>query len=179
MLLNKKGDPIVLDNYRPIALMNNLLKLWTAIIKDSGSNYAEQNHAILTEEQNAFRLSRSIHDALPSIIMMKKDAKMCDNDIYRMYVNFVGAFNVDDHRIMLKHMRQLGMPSTLIDTCERLYGVSTTNYTTPYAPIPYLLSTPRSPTNSSGSNSTSPSHSQNEQPQSSLTHSPLPSQMVG
>jgi hypothetical protein len=26
-LLHKKGDPTLLDNYRPIALMNNLLKL--------------------------------------------------------------------------------------------------------------------------------------------------------
>jgi hypothetical protein len=33
--------PTLLDNYRPIALMNNLLKLWTALIKDAGSKYAE------------------------------------------------------------------------------------------------------------------------------------------
>jgi hypothetical protein len=31
-LLHKKGDPTLLDSYRPIALMNNLLKLWTALI---------------------------------------------------------------------------------------------------------------------------------------------------
>jgi hypothetical protein len=39
-LLHKKGDPILFDNYRPIAFMNNLLKLWTALIKDAGSKYA-------------------------------------------------------------------------------------------------------------------------------------------
>jgi hypothetical protein len=39
-LLHKKGDPTLLDNYRPIALMNHLLKLWTAQIKDAGSQYA-------------------------------------------------------------------------------------------------------------------------------------------
>jgi hypothetical protein len=34
-LLHKKSDPTFLDNYRPIALMNNLLKLGTALIKDA------------------------------------------------------------------------------------------------------------------------------------------------
>jgi hypothetical protein len=36
----QEGDPNLLDNYRPIAIMNNLLKLWTALIKDAGSKYA-------------------------------------------------------------------------------------------------------------------------------------------
>jgi hypothetical protein len=31
-LLHKKGDPTLLDIYRPIALMNNLLKLWIALL---------------------------------------------------------------------------------------------------------------------------------------------------
>jgi hypothetical protein len=39
-LLYKKGDHTLLDNYRPIALMNNLLRLWTALIKAAGSNNA-------------------------------------------------------------------------------------------------------------------------------------------
>ena len=35
---------------------------------------------------------------------------------------------------MFKHMRQLGIPSTFVDTCEQLYGVSSTYYITPYGP---------------------------------------------
>jgi hypothetical protein len=45
-LLHKIGDPTLLHNCRPIVLMNNLLKLWTALIKDAGSKYAEP-HGIL------------------------------------------------------------------------------------------------------------------------------------
>jgi hypothetical protein len=40
--------------------------------------------------------------------------------------------------MMFKHMHQLGMPSTFVDTCEHLYGVSTTDYITPYGPIPSI-----------------------------------------
>jgi hypothetical protein len=55
-----------------------------------------------------------------------------------MYADFKGAFNATDHRIKFKHMRQLGMPSIFVDTCEHLYGVSTTDYITPYGPTPSI-----------------------------------------
>jgi hypothetical protein len=55
-----------------------------------------------------------------------------------MYADFKGAFNAADHRIMSKHMRQLGMPPTFVDTCEHLYGVSTTDNITPHGPTPSI-----------------------------------------
>jgi hypothetical protein len=51
---------------------------------------------------------------------------------------FKGAFNAADHRIMFKHMRQLGMPPTFVDTCEHLHGVSSTEHITPYGPTPSI-----------------------------------------
>jgi hypothetical protein len=38
-------------------------KLWTALIKDAGSKYAE-THGILSDQLDGFRKHRSIHDAL-------------------------------------------------------------------------------------------------------------------
>jgi hypothetical protein len=92
--------------------MNNLLKLRTALIKDAGSKYAE-THGILSDKHDGFRKHRSIHDALSSIIMMMDDAKLYHKDFYVMYADFKGALNAADHRIMFKHMRQLGMPPPL------------------------------------------------------------------
>jgi hypothetical protein len=117
--------------------MNNLLKLWTALIKDAGSNYAE-THGILSDQQDGFRKHCSIHDALSSIIMTMEDAKLYHKDFFVMYAGFKGAVNAADHRIMFKHMRQLGMPPTFVDTCEHLYGVSSTEYMTPYGPTPSI-----------------------------------------
>jgi hypothetical protein len=51
-----------------------------------------------------------------------------------MYADFKGAFNAADHRIMFKHMRQLGMPPSVVDTCAHLYNASSTEYITPYGP---------------------------------------------
>jgi hypothetical protein len=137
LLTAQKGNPTLLDNYRPIALMNNLLKLWTSLIKDAGSEYVE-THGILSDPQDGFRLQRSIYDAMASIIIMIEDAKIYNEDIYIMYADFKGALNAADHRIMFKHMRQLGMPPTFVDTCEHLDGVFTTDYITPYGSTPSI-----------------------------------------
>jgi hypothetical protein len=71
--------------------------------------------------------------------MMMEDAKIYNKDIYVMYADFKRAFNAADHRIMFKHMRQLGMPSNFVDTCEQLYGVSTTDCITPYGSTPSIV----------------------------------------
>jgi hypothetical protein len=117
--------------------VNNLLKLWTALIKDAGSRYVE-THGILSDQQDGFHHQGSIHDALASFMMMVEGAKILNKDNYVMYADFKGAFNAADNRIMFKHMRQLGMPSTFVHICEQLYGVSTTYYTTPYGSNPRI-----------------------------------------
>jgi hypothetical protein len=48
LLTTQKDYPTLLDNYRPIALMNNLLELLTSLIEDAGSKYAK-THGILSE----------------------------------------------------------------------------------------------------------------------------------
>jgi hypothetical protein len=130
---SQKGQPTITDNYIPIALMNNLLKLWTALTKDAGSAHAEA-HGILSDQHDGFRHLRSIHEALASLIMMMEDVNIFNKDIYFMYADFKGAFIGADHKRMFKHMRELDMPPLyFVDTCERLYGVSTTDYITPHA----------------------------------------------
>jgi hypothetical protein len=49
-----------------------------------------------------------------------------------------GAFKAAEYRIMFKQMRKPDMPPSVVDTCEQLNGVSTTNYLTPYGPTPSI-----------------------------------------
>jgi hypothetical protein len=70
--------------------------------------------------------------------MMMEDESICNKYIYIMYADFKGAFNAAGHRIMFNHMPQLGMPFTVVDTCEQLYGVPTADFITPYGSIPFL-----------------------------------------
>jgi hypothetical protein len=114
----------------------NLLKLWTALIKDACSKFAE-THGIPSEQQDGFHLQRSIHDALASIITMMEDAKIEHKDIYIIYADLKGVFNAAHHRIMFKHMRQLGMPPTFIDDANKYMAFPPPTRSPPTAP-PHL-----------------------------------------
>ena len=128
-----KPDPTNPDFYRPIALMNTVLKLWTGTLHRMGSTHAEAL-GILRVCQDGFRHGRKIYDNLSTHIAMLEDAKVNRRNIYSSYLDFRGAFNGSDHRLMFKFMRQMGMPQSYVSCCEQLYEVSQTYYVTPYGP---------------------------------------------
>jgi hypothetical protein len=125
----EKNDPHNIANYRPIALTNGILKLWTSILTNIGLPWAEAQR-ILSDTEDGFRRHRKIYDSLSTHIMMSKDAKMSKKHIYTAYSDFKGAFGGMDHRILFKTTRDLGFPKCYINTCEQLYKVSGTYYMT-------------------------------------------------
>ena len=71
---NKK-DPQNIAYYRPIAIINVILKLWTSILTNIGSPWAEAQ-GILRDVADGFRRHRKIYDSLLTHIMMYEYAKM-------------------------------------------------------------------------------------------------------
>ena len=99
--LNKK-DPHNIALYRPIALMNGILKLWTSILTNIGSPWAEAQ-GILIDTADGIRRHIKIHDSLSTHIMMYENAK---KHVYTAYSDFKGGFGGMDHRILFKTMRE-------------------------------------------------------------------------
>jgi hypothetical protein len=71
---NKKY-PHNIAYYRPIALMNGILKLWTSILTNIRSPWTEA-HGILSDTLDGFRRHRKIYDSLSTHIIMHEDAKI-------------------------------------------------------------------------------------------------------
>ena len=88
--------------------MNDILKLWTFILINIGSLWAEAQ-GILSDIADGFRRHLKIHDSLFTHIRMYEDAKMTKN-IYIAYSDFKGAFGGMDHIILFKTMKELGIP---------------------------------------------------------------------
>ena len=132
-LLFKHGKPDSMDPacYRPIALMNCILKLWTGTIQNALSAYAESK-GIIRDSQDGFRALRKIYDSLTTHISMLEDAKIHGKDIYTCYIDFKSAFNGTDHRLLFQFMKDLGIPEKYIGICKQIYGNSKTAYATPY-----------------------------------------------
>jgi len=133
---NKK-DPHYIAYYRPISLMNDILRLWISILASIGSPWAEAQE-ILSDIVDGFRRHRKIYDSLSTHIMMYEDVKMSRKHIYMAYSDFKGAFGGMNHRIRFHSMRGLGFRKCYIHTCEQFYKLSGTYYMTPRENIPTI-----------------------------------------
>ena len=132
-LLYKKEDPYDVKNYRPIGLLNTVYKLWTATIAYSIYNYAEK-YNILSKANAGFRQLTATTDKITLIQMMLEDARLFQNDIFLLLVDFSNAFNTVDHDKLLVILYHLGIPKDAIEVVKDLYTDVTTSIKTVYGP---------------------------------------------
>ncbi len=76
-----KTDPHNPSNYRPIARMNCILKLWTSILTILGTKTAE-SEGVFSDTADGFRPHRNIYGSLTTHITMYEDAKLSQQSIY-------------------------------------------------------------------------------------------------
>ena len=120
ILLYKKDDPLMLENYRPICLANTIAKLWTSLLADCIATYAD-HFDILSYSQEGFRSRRNTVRQLQLVQNIITDAKLTQQDLYVMYVDFSSAFNTIDHDKLLIIMNHLGFPDDCIHVIRDLY----------------------------------------------------------
>ena len=70
-----KSDPRSPSTYKPIALMNCILKLWTSVLASIGTQTAELE-GIFGDTADGFRSHINVYDSLSTHIMMYEDAKI-------------------------------------------------------------------------------------------------------
>jgi hypothetical protein len=113
---NKK-DPNNPANYRPIALMNCILKLWTSTLTIIGTQSADSGGRFI-DTTDGFRSHRNIYDSISTHITMYEDAKLSQKNIYAAYSDFKGAFGGMDRRILFQIMKEYGFQDSYINTCK-------------------------------------------------------------
>ena len=130
VLLYKKGSPLDIKNYRPIALANTMTKLYTGLLTDCMTDFAENND-ILSSSQEGFRRGKGTARQLLMMQNVLSDAQLFGEDIYLMYVDFSSACNTIDHDKLLLIMRGLGFPEDCIEAVKDLYTDAETEFILP------------------------------------------------
>ena len=93
------------------------------------SKYAE-HYDILSSQQEGFRMKRNT--IRQNLLNVLSDAKISNNDIYMLYVDFSSAFNTIDHDKLLCIMHDLGFTVDAIQAIRDLYTDATTRVKLPY-----------------------------------------------
>ncbi|KAL1447409.1 hypothetical protein WDU94_005675 [Cyamophila willieti] len=119
--LHKKGDINTPANYRGIALINTLTKLFTQLLHNRIYKWAEKSNMI-PEEQAGFRKGRGCIDqifVLNSLIQIQ--LRLPGQKLYACFIDFKFCFDGLRHDVIWQKLFHLGVAGKLIRIFRKLY----------------------------------------------------------
>lgn len=120
--LYKKGDRTDPENYRGIALINTVVKIFTRLLEMRITHWAE-NSGCLPECQTGFRKNRGCVDnifVLHSAVFHQVELRR--KKLYALFVDLASAFDSVSHSLLWFRLSQLGVSGRLIRIFSKLYG---------------------------------------------------------
>ncbi len=75
----------------------------------------------MSSAQDGFRKQKNTVRQLQNVMNIMSDAKISQQDLYLLYVDFSSAFNTIDHEKLLCIMHDLGFPENAIEVIAELY----------------------------------------------------------
>eukprot|EP00854_Cymbomonas_tetramitiformis_P004941 gene4941-biopygen4893 len=118
---HKKGDVTLQQNYRPIALLEGVFKLYTSQIASMLSTFCE-TQGILAQAQEGSREKRNTLRQLTRVTNAIEDANVSGRELHGLYVDFENAYGSVDHNKLLHIMQYLGIPDDLTQVVRDVLG---------------------------------------------------------
>ena len=112
--LYKSDDPLLVNNYRPVSLLNVLSKVFEKIMYNRLLDFLNK-HKIIFKFQFGFRKGHSTYMAL--MILMDKLIKSLENGefVIGIFLDFSKAFDTVDHHIMLTKLFHYGIRGNALE----------------------------------------------------------------
>ena len=120
----KKGDKSIPSNYRGITLLNVMGKIFTSIIRDRISNWAESNGK-LNESQFGFRANRRTTDAIFIINTITQIFRKKKKPLYTCFIDFSKAFDKVHHALLWEKLASIGISSKMLSILQSMYAQAT------------------------------------------------------
>ena len=124
----KKGDPCNISNYRPIAILLFMSKIFERCIYSRLIEHA-MNNSLFTPNQYGFLKGKSTQDALLHLTeniyycFNGTDGSFCVN----IFVDFHKCFDTIDHAILIRKLELYGVAGILLKLVEN-YLINRTQY---------------------------------------------------
>ncbi|KAK3236274.1 hypothetical protein CYMTET_53576 [Cymbomonas tetramitiformis] len=118
---HKQGDVTQQKNYRPIALLDCLFKLYTAVLTKMLADFCEIN-GMLSQAQEGSREKHNTMRQLTRITNAIEDANLSKQELHATYIDFENAYGSVDHEKLIATLRHLGVPTQLTEAIKDILG---------------------------------------------------------
>ena len=121
--LHKKGNRSDPENYRGLAVGNNISKLYTKCLNSKMMNFAEENH-LLSPHQFAFRQDYRTSDAIFSLQSSVNYYKHKNKPVYCCFVDFSKAFDSINRTALIYKLGTIGIKGNMLKLLINMYNSS-------------------------------------------------------
>ena len=126
--IHKKGDKTNPNNYRGITLLDVMGALFTSVLCERISTWAEEEGRV-SEAQFGFRKNRRTTDAIFILNTAIQSRKKRGKQLYTCFVDFSKAFDTVDHRLLWSKLASYGLSSTMLNILQSMYGQASSRVT--------------------------------------------------
>ena len=121
-LIHKGGNKNRKDlrNYRPIALINTVSKIFCSLLNDSLIKSIEENE-VLGEEQQGFRRERRGEDNLFILNEIIENHKKNNKNLYLCFIDIEKAYDKVNRELLIKVLGKVGLPAKVVNIIKSLY----------------------------------------------------------
>lgn len=118
-LIPKPGkDSTILDNMRPITLLNTDSKIVTLIYTN---RHKKHLHQIISESQSGFMKRRSIHNNIRFVLDLLDYNQFITDPGFILFLDFYKAFDSIEHNFLFQSLREVGFGNNFCKVIEALY----------------------------------------------------------
>ena len=121
-LIHKGGNKNRKDlrNYRPIALINTVSKIFCSLLNDSLIKSIEENE-VLGEEQQGFHRERRGEDNLFILNEIIENHKKNNKNLYLCFIDIEKACDKVNGELLIKVLGKVGLPAKVVNMIKSLY----------------------------------------------------------
>jgi hypothetical protein len=135
VLIHKKGDASDISNFRPIALMSCIYKLFMSVMADRLVNYSIENN-YLSSSQKSARPTEGCYEHTFVLQSLVLDAKRHQKNLCLAWLDLRNAFGSVPHEVIRITLSHMGVPDSVVNLVMNIYTNATTEIKTPAGSTP-------------------------------------------
>lgn len=120
-LIFKKGSNLDIANYRPIALLSTIYKVFTTVIGMRMENDLDRNQPA---EQAGFRKNFSTTDHIQAVSELIQKSSEYQFPLYLIFIDFKKAFDSVEFDAVWRSLKNQAVHATLINIIQKIYSTA-------------------------------------------------------